>query len=114
MKRATQKSTDANKQRAYRKRQKESGVPTANVVAMATFRFIMSDTSPRKKKLRDRIADQVNDYLIRRHPELTSRGVEYRFYEMIEEANRIRALGWFDSDMGNGDTELSNGDTDES
>lgn len=105
MRKRMEPSVAASTQRRYREKQRADGIPTANMVAMATFRILMSGHSPKAKAKRNEFEDLVTAYLVDRHPELTERGIEHRFDEMVQEAIRMRTFGYFDLDKRNGNTE---------
>jgi hypothetical protein len=99
MRKGSRKKANAEAQARYRERQKSEGIPTASVVAMATFRILLSGEGQRKDTVRNKIEDLIVDYLVRRYPDYTERGVEHRFGEMIDEAQKWRSSGWFDTDI---------------
>ncbi|BBE73281.1 hypothetical protein [Oharaeibacter diazotrophicus] len=105
MRKRLEPSVAASKQRRYREKQRADGIPTANMVAIATFRILLSGKSPKAKAKRNELEDLVTAYLVDRHPELTERGIEHRFDEMVREASRMCTFGYFDIDKRNGDTE---------
>lgn len=95
----------AAKQRRYRAAQRAQGIPTADLVAIATFHVMMSryyDQGARRTI--DHIEGLVTEFILSRHRRYTSSGIERRFEAMVQEAVFLRDHGWLDG-IGEGNAE---------